>query len=63
MTDLNQSKNNSVEIDSKDSKNSKFFSMNNKSSERLNMIENNKEDLQKDVKIYNNKKTDLILKI
>ena len=27
MTDLNQSKNNSVEIDSKDSKNSKFFSM------------------------------------
>ena len=56
MTDLNQSKNNSVEIDSKDSKNSKFFSMNNKDSERMHIVENNKEDMQKEIKIYNNKK-------
>jgi hypothetical protein len=56
MTDLNHSKNNSVEFDSKDSKNSKYFSMNNKDSERLNIIENNKEDVQKEVKIYNSKK-------
>ena len=53
MTDLNQSKNNSVEIDSK---NSKYFSMNNKDSERMHIVENNKEDMQKEIKIYNNKK-------
>ena len=57
MTDFNQSKNNSIDFDSKDSKNSKYFSSNQKDSERLNILENNKEDYQKEIRIYNNKKT------
>ena len=56
MTDLNQSKNNSIDFESKDSKNSKYFSNNNKDSERLNILENNKEDYQREIRIYNNKK-------
>ena len=57
MTDFNQSKNNSIDFDFKDSKNSKYFSSNQKDSERLNILENNKEDYQKEIRIYNNKKT------
>ena len=56
MTDLNKSKNNSIDFDSKDSKNSKYFSSNNKDSERLNILENNKEDYKKEIRIYNKKK-------
>ena len=59
MTDI-QSKNNSIEFDSKGSNvnNNKYFPPSNKDSERMNVLdkENNKEDNQKDIKIYNRKK-------
>ena len=58
ITDL-QSKNNSIEFDSKGSNVNKYFNPSNKDSERLNIIENNKEnkeDSQKEVKIYNRKR-------
>ena len=58
VTDL-QSKNNSIEFDSKGSNINKYFNPSNKDSERQNIIENNKENKeenQKEIKIYNRKK-------
>ena len=57
ISDLNASNNNSIEFDSKDFKDSKtnqIFSSNNKDSARINILENNKEDYQKEIRIYNN---------
>ena len=57
ISDLNASNNNSIEFDSKDFKDSKtnqIFSSNNKDSARINILENNKEEYQKEIRIYNN---------
>ena len=62
LTEGSPSKHNSIEFDSKGSKinNNKNFNKNflpeNKESERMNVLENDREEYQKDVKIYNNKK-------
>ena len=56
MKDFNPSNNNSIEFDSKDFKMSKYLSLIQKDSERINIIENNREDYQKEIKIYNKKK-------
>ena len=55
ITDFNPSNNNSIEFESKDCKMNKLLSMNIKDSERINIIENNKEDYLKEIKIYNKK--------
>ena len=54
--DYNQYKKDSKEFDYKESKMSKYFSLNNKDSECMNIIDNNKEDYQKEIRIYNKKK-------
>ena len=61
-----QSKINSIEFESKGSNTNKYFNPSNKDSERINIIENNrenKEDYQKDVKIYNRKKNPIDSKV
>ena len=54
MADANSSKRNSIEIDSKGSNMNKYFTPLNKDSERMHVLD--KEENQKDIKIYNNKK-------
>ena len=58
MTDMYFGNNNSIEFDSKGSKTKKYFPETNKESERMKVMENeeNKEDYEKDVKIYNKRK-------
>ena len=67
VTDLpNKNEEDSIEFDSKGSKVNKFFSPSNKDSERVNVLENNKENQeenQKDIKIYNRKKNQVESKL
>lgn len=58
MTDMYFGNNNSIEFDSKGSKKKKLYPEINKDSERMKAMENeeNKEDYEKDVKIYNKRK-------
>ena len=58
MTDACLGINNSIEFDSKGSKINKYYPQMNRDSERVKALENdeNKEDYDKDVKIYNRKK-------